>query len=242
MRVRYSTDPRVSRPSTSTEPASGAISPIRIFSEVVLPAPFEPSRPVTPSPISKLAPSSARTEPKLFVTPETRTSCIAVSVCEPGHWFALEQRRRVPLDPFCDSHEILQEEPMRAFQAKQKRHGTKLAFVVSVSVLSLGLTLTTGAGAAERTQLQRTLDQVVATGVPGAILVVRNGDETIRLTSGLADLKGKTQIQIGDRFRVGSLTKTFVSAVLLQLEEEGKLDLDDSVDRWLPGVVPNGKH
>jgi hypothetical protein len=70
--------------STSTEPASASISPIRIFSEVVLPAPFEPSKPVTPSPISKLAPSSARTDPKLFVTPETRTSCIAVSVFEPG--------------------------------------------------------------------------------------------------------------------------------------------------------------
>ncbi len=36
---------------------------MKSFSDVVLPAPFEPSSPVTPSPISNVAPSSARIEP-----------------------------------------------------------------------------------------------------------------------------------------------------------------------------------
>jgi D-alanyl-D-alanine carboxypeptidase len=45
-----------------------------------------------------------------------------------------------------------------------------------------------------------------------------------------------------DRFRVGSITKTFVATVTLQLVAERKLALDDSVDRWLPGLVPNGAH
>jgi D-alanyl-D-alanine carboxypeptidase len=44
-----------------------------------------------------------------------------------------------------------------------------------------------------------------------------------------------------DRFRVGSITKSFVATVLLQLVGEGKLRLDDSLDRWLPGLVPNGR-
>jgi len=43
-----------------------------------------------------------------------------------------------------------------------------------------------------------------------------------------------------DRWRIASLTKAFVSTVVLQLEAERKLDIDDPVDRWLPGVVPNG--
>ena len=43
-----------------------------------------------------------------------------------------------------------------------------------------------------------------------------------------------------DRWRIASVTKAFVSTVVLQLEAERKLDIDDSVDRWLPGVVPNG--
>jgi D-alanyl-D-alanine carboxypeptidase len=39
------------------------------------------------------------------------------------------------------------------------------------------------------------------------------------------------------QFRIGSNTKAFVSTVLLQLEAEGKLSLDDTVERWLPGAV-----
>jgi D-alanyl-D-alanine carboxypeptidase len=44
-----------------------------------------------------------------------------------------------------------------------------------------------------------------------------------------------------DRFRVGSITKSFVATVLLQLVEERKLSLGDSLERWLPGFVPNGR-
>src|SRR5207302_2500805 len=76
---------------------------------------------------------------------------------------------------------------------------------------------------------------------PGAVLFVRNGDRTIRLTSGYGNLKPKTPMRAGDRFRVGSITKTFVATVVLELVGEGKLALDDTVERWLPGVVPNGK-
>ena len=44
----------------------------------------------------------------------------------------------------------------------------------------------------------------------------------------------------GDHYRIASLTKTYVAAVVLQLVAEGKLRLSDSVERWLPGLVPNG--
>jgi CubicO group peptidase (beta-lactamase class C family) len=43
-----------------------------------------------------------------------------------------------------------------------------------------------------------------------------------------------------DRFRVGSLTKTFVANVVLQLAGEGILDPDDTVDGWLPGFFADG--
>jgi D-alanyl-D-alanine carboxypeptidase len=41
-------------------------------------------------------------------------------------------------------------------------------------------------------------------------------------------------------FRVGSITKSFVGTLVLQLAAEGRLSLDDTVERWLPGRVPNG--
>jgi D-alanyl-D-alanine carboxypeptidase len=43
-----------------------------------------------------------------------------------------------------------------------------------------------------------------------------------------------------DRFRVASVTKTFTAAVVLLLAEEGKLRLDDPLERFVPGVVPGG--
>lgn len=41
----------------------------------------------------------------------------------------------------------------------------------------------------------------------------------------------------GGRFRIGSATKTFTATVVLQLVGEGRLSLEDTVERWLPGVV-----
>ena len=45
---------------------------------------------------------------------------------------------------------------------------------------------------------------------------------------------------MGGRYRAGSITKTFVATVALQLVGEGRLRLTDTVERWLPGVVPQG--
>jgi D-alanyl-D-alanine carboxypeptidase len=44
------------------------------------------------------------------------------------------------------------------------------------------------------------------------------------------------------RFRIASVTKTFTAAIILQLAAEGKLRLNDTVARYLPGVVPGGQH
>ncbi|MFD9504498.1 serine hydrolase domain-containing protein [Streptomyces sp. NPDC060035] len=44
-------------------------------------------------------------------------------------------------------------------------------------------------------------------------------------------------IRPGDHFRAGSITKTFVAAVVLQLAGEGALHLSDTVDAQLPGLI-----
>lgn len=43
-------------------------------------------------------------------------------------------------------------------------------------------------------------------------------------------------------FRIGSVTKTFVATVVLQLVDEGRVTLDTPIDRYLPGLVPNGRN
>ncbi|GAA2707825.1 MULTISPECIES: serine hydrolase domain-containing protein [Streptomyces] len=94
------------------------------------------------------------------------------------------------------------------------------------------------------TALQQALDSTVAAGVPGAVIEVREGRKVWRGTSGVAELgSGRSvKVEAGDRFRAGSVTKSFVATVVLQLVEEGKVRLDDPVERHLPGLVPPGAH
>jgi D-alanyl-D-alanine carboxypeptidase len=57
------------------------------------------------------------------------------------------------------------------------------------------------------------------------------------VSAGYGDTATKTAADPQAQFRIGSLTKSFTSTVVLQLEAEGKLSLDDTVEKWLPGVV-----
>jgi D-alanyl-D-alanine carboxypeptidase len=97
-----------------------------------------------------------------------------------------------------------------------------------------------GTAAPPPAKLRAALDEAVKQAGYGAIVLVRDGSRTTRLAAGLGRLSPRTPMRPTDRFRVGSVTKTFVSTVLLQLEGEGALSLDDSLERWLPGLVPNG--
>ena len=54
---------------------------------------------------------------------------------------------------------------------------------------------------------------------------------------GLADTATGEPASEDDRFRIASNTKAFTATVLLQLVGEDRLSLDDTVARWLPGVL-----
>jgi D-alanyl-D-alanine carboxypeptidase len=90
--------------------------------------------------------------------------------------------------------------------------------------------------------LQALLDDVVAAGASGITLRVDDGRRTTRLAAGAARLDPRVPLRPGARVRVGSITKTFVATVTLQLVAEHRLSLDDTVERWQPGRVPNGDH
>lgn len=85
------------------------------------------------------------------------------------------------------------------------------------------------------------LDNVVAAGAPGVLVVVRDQDGVRSESRGFADANEGVAMRPGLRFRIGSVTKTFVAALVLQLVEDSKLRLDDTVNRWLPGLVPGGR-
>src|SRR4051794_27622672 len=92
--------------------------------------------------------------------------------------------------------------------------------------------------AGRETKLQRGLNQVVAAGVPGAVLLVREGRRTTRYTSGHGRLKPTTPMRARDRFRVGSITKTFVATVTLQLVGEPSSRSTTPSSAGCPGWTP----
>ncbi|MFD7966432.1 serine hydrolase domain-containing protein [Streptomyces zaomyceticus] len=113
---------------------------------------------------------------------------------------------------------------------------------VLAAALVAGLTATALAGPAlaaapakpDHEATRQALLAAVDAGVPGAVAQARDGRGG---WTGTAGERGGD-----DRFRVGSITKTFVATVLLQLQAEGRLDLDDPVEKWLPGVVRGNGH
>lgn len=92
-----------------------------------------------------------------------------------------------------------------------------------------------------RTALRVTLQQdavdLLAQGAPGVLADVRTPRGTIKVRAGAADTRTGRPVPWNTRFRVGSLTKPFVSTAVLQLVGQGRLSLDDTVDDWLPGLV-----
>ncbi|GIH52029.1 serine hydrolase [Microbispora rosea subsp. rosea] len=88
-----------------------------------------------------------------------------------------------------------------------------------------------------QSRLQRDADAITATGATGVqARATRDSDDQVA-TSGFGDVGTRRPVKPDDHLRIGSSTKTFVATVVLQLVGEGKLSLDDTVERRLPGVV-----
>ncbi|HKQ74855.1 MAG TPA: serine hydrolase domain-containing protein [Blastocatellia bacterium] len=82
---------------------------------------------------------------------------------------------------------------------------------------------------------------------PGATVGVAMPDgRGMSVSIGYSDLEAQRSMKPADRMLAGSIGKTFVSAVTLQLVDEGKLDLDDRIEKWLGKEpwfdrLPNGR-
>jgi D-alanyl-D-alanine carboxypeptidase len=68
----------------------------------------------------------------------------------------------------------------------------------------------------------------------GAILVVREGRIILNDAFGLASRQLDVRNTPSNRFRIASITKLFTAVIVLQLVEEGKLDLQKSINTYLP--------
>ncbi|MFC9330562.1 serine hydrolase domain-containing protein [Kitasatospora sp. NPDC057015] len=133
--------------------------------------------------------------------------------------------------------------PRRRRRSVRRRGRSVRRHLVLAAVVAA--TLSTGAPGAtaaqrhdDRIRLQRDADVFTALGVTGvqARLVTADG-RNLTATSGVADLTARQPVSPDGYFRTASVTKAFVATVILQLTGDGRLSLDDPVERWLPGVV-----
>lgn len=74
--------------------------------------------------------------------------------------------------------------------------------------------------------------------VTGGIWIPSMGEYTF--AKGVSDRETQTPRNMTDHFRIGSVTKTFTATVILMLCDEGKITLNDKLDKYLP-ETPNAK-
>jgi D-alanyl-D-alanine carboxypeptidase len=122
--------------------------------------------------------------------------------------------------------------------APERRRALVRVFVVSVTVAACVASGAAGSQRAgpSRPDLQRIVTELRNAGAPGVAMLVRNQAGTWRGTAGAAVLEPRRAMRATDRFRVASVTKTFVATVVLQLVGEGRLALDATVDTWVPSL------
>lgn len=79
-----------------------------------------------------------------------------------------------------------------------------------------------------------------ADGPGGAVIITRGGETLYTSARGLADVAARRPITPDTVFRLGSITKQFTAAIVLQLVHEGRISLDDPLSRFFPDYPQPG--
>lgn len=87
-------------------------------------------------------------------------------------------------------------------------------------------------------ELNAALDNVHRAGMPGVFAEVRDSAQVWRGAAGVADVITGRPVTADLRHRVGSITKTFTAAAVLQQVDSGQIGLDSPIGRYLPRLVP----
>lgn len=109
----------------------------------------------------------------------------------------------------------------------------------SVSLLAVALALAPFPAAAVPADFRQRAEVQLAATVPAdgpglSAIVTEHGRTVYAGARGLANVEAHTPVTPQTVFRLGSITKQFTSAVIMQLVDEGRISLDDPLSRFLP--------
>jgi len=122
------------------------------------------------------------------------------------------------------------------------RRRTPARFLFACTALLIAQSSAPAQGRVPRARLVATIDSLatafVADGpVAGVSVAVVKGRDTILMKGyGYADLENEVRATARTVHRIGSITKQFTAAAVMRLVDEGKLSLDDTVGKLLPGT------
>lgn len=106
--------------------------------------------------------------------------------------------------------------------------------LASLFLFSTSFKSTTAQESRDDSILKAAMVTGISMGIPGMSIAIGYHDKLIwQGTDGYSDLTQKIPVQINDLFGIGSITKTFVARVVLQLAEEGKIDLSKTAGDYL---------
>ena len=111
-----------------------------------------------------------------------------------------------------------------------------------VAVPAAGAAQPCAAGSAKEDRLAAAIERELARAkLPGAIVgVERVGRRPWTISRGVANLESRRPMRVDEHVRIGSVTKAFVTTVLMDLAAEGRLSLDDPIADYVAGV-PGGE-
>jgi D-alanyl-D-alanine carboxypeptidase len=74
----------------------------------------------------------------------------------------------------------------------------------------------------------------------GSVAVSKNGEIIYAKSIGFADVENEVKATESSEYRIGSISKSFTTVLVLKAVEEKKIDLGQTIDKWFP-TVPNSK-
>ncbi|MFH8370601.1 serine hydrolase domain-containing protein [Streptomyces sp. NPDC018031] len=119
----------------------------------------------------------------------------------------------------------------------RRRRGLPVLTSLGAVLLAASTGPTAAAEPRQAGPLQQRVNAIHATGAVGVFAEVTSPAAHDSARAGTAGPGTGRPMPHDGRFRIGSATKTFTATVVLQLVDEGRLSLEDTVERWLPGVV-----
>ncbi len=127
---------------------------------------------------------------------------------------------------------------MRVTHVKYMKIKTLFAILLTLALFTAGHAQTP-----DKAKLDQFFDRLAEKNkAMGSLTIAKDGNVLYTRAIGYSQINGteKKPLTAATRYRIGSITKMFTAAMILQLVEEGKLKLTDTLDKFFP-QIPNAK-